>query len=153
MSKSKSPRVQKSKKDIVSDIQLVQAAQRRRSLIKDIIFPYLLELDDTVGYSKIFIQSFSGLVNGEFDKTRNTTTVGQIRESLNVELDRLFLSKGADMRKERDRYLGLLDKLSDISIQDLTYAAELPRYIDGYLTKDKNKESIKSVDIDAILGK
>ena len=59
-------RVNKSKKQIVSDIQLVQDADRRRALIKDVIFPYLVEMNESIGYSKVFLQAFSGLVNGVY---------------------------------------------------------------------------------------
>ena len=42
--------------------------------------------------------------------------------------------------------------LSEVSVQDLFYATELPRYIDGFIVKTKDKESIKEVPIDSIMG-
>lgn len=148
----KPKRLNKSKKDIVSDIQLVQDAERRRALIKDIVFPYLLEVNDNIGYSKVFLQSFSGLVNGEFDKTRKTTTVGHLRDSIIAHLDTIFTKSDPIQNKEYERYVNFLNKLEDISVQDFTYAAELPRYIDGFITKDKDKGSISEIDITKILG-
>ncbi len=145
-------RVNKSKKEIVSQMQLVDDANRRRALIKDVIFPYILELNDTIGYSKVFIQALSGMVNGVFDDTRKSTTVGHISDSLIAKLDSIFNKNDVEQKKEYDRYVTLVGKLKDISIQDLTYALELPRFIDGYTTKNIDKGSISTIDINAILG-
>lgn len=146
-------RKNKSKKEIVSDIQLVQDADRRRALIRDIIFPYLIETGETIGYSKIFLQAFSGLVNGVFDDTRKTTTIGHLIPKLIEKLNGIFKIKDLEQKKEYDRYLKFINMLEHISIQDLTYAAELPRYIDGYNTKNVDKGLISSISIDEILGK
>jgi hypothetical protein len=54
---------------------------------------------------------------------------------------------------EYDRYLGLITKLNDISIQDFTYAVELARYIDGYILKNKGKDAIDTIPLDEIMGK
>ena len=152
MAKKDLKRVNKSKKEIVSNFQLVEDATRRRSLIKDILFPYLLEMNDTIGYTKVFLQAFSGLVNGVFDDTRKTTTLGQINDSLIEKLDSIFSKNDPEQKKEYDRYVSLVEKLKDISIQDLTYATELPRYIDGYNTQKVDKGSITTISIDEILG-
>ena len=146
------PRKNKSKKEIVSEIQLVADATRRRSLVKDIVFPHLVEMDETIGYCNTFVQAMSALINGEFDSTRKTTTVGHLRDVLVDKLGTIFNVKDEVQRKEYDRYLGLIEKLEHISIQDFTYAAELPRFIDGYLTKNKYKDPISEVEIDKILG-
>lgn len=148
----KPKRANKSKKDIVSDMQLVNAANRRRSLISDIIFPYLVEVDDTIGYSKVFLQAMSGLVNGEFDKTRKTTTIGHLHDTIVKRLGEIFKTSDPEQKKEYKRYLGLIERMHDISVDDFSYAAELPRYIDGYIAKTKEKESIKTIDITKILG-
>ncbi len=148
----KTKRVNKSKDEIVSDIQLVQSAERRRSLIKDIIFPHLLEIDENIGYSKVYLQALSGLINGEFDLTRNTTTIGHLNERLITKLDTIFDKKDPKQKLEYGRYLSLIEKMKDISVQDFSYAAELPRYIDGYITKNKDKEPISDVNITSILG-
>lgn len=142
----------KNKKEIASEMMLARDAERRRGLIKDVIFPYLIEMNDSIGYSKIFLQSFSGLVEGVFDQTRKTTTIGEIREGLMFKLNSIFSLSDPIQKKEYDRYVSLIDKLLETSIQDLNYAAELPRYIDGYMTKSKEKEPISSIDIAAILG-
>ncbi len=146
------PRKNKNKKEIVSDIQLVQDAERRRSLIREFIFPYLVEMKETIGYSKVFLQSFNGLVNSVFDETRKTTTIGHLTPKITIRLNELFKGKDQKEKEELSRYLKLVAMLRDISIQDLTYATELSRYIDGFIIKNKDKESIEEIDINAILG-
>lgn len=153
MSKKQIKRINKTKKDIVSNIQLVHDAERRRALIKDVVFPYLVEMNDTIGYTKVFLQAFNGLVNGVFDETRKTTTIGQIHQNIVNKLDTIFNVKDAEQKKEYERYVELVTRLKDISIQDLTYATELPRYIDGYNTQKVDKNSISTISIEEILGK
>ena len=145
-------RVNKSKGEILSEYHQREDAERRRMLISDTVFPYLVSMDDNIGYTKVFLQAMSGLINGEFDETRKTTTIGDIKERIVNKLDSIFTKSNPTQKKEYDRYMGLVEKLNDVSIQDFTYAAELPRYIDGYITKTKDKESISIIDIKEILG-
>jgi hypothetical protein len=149
----KKPRKNKTKKEIVSDIQLVQDADRRRSLIKDLVFPYLVETKETIEYSKIFLQSIGGLVNTAFDEERKKTTIGSITPRLIERIGEIFNVREEKQKIEYDRYLHLIEKLKDISIQDFTYAVELSRYIDGYLLKSRGKDSIDTIPLDAIMGK
>ncbi len=153
MLKKQLKRVNKSKKEIVSSIQLTQDAERRRALIKDIIFPYLIKMNDTIGYSKVFLQAFSGLVNGVMEEQRKVTTLAHINNDLVDKLDTVFKVSDPEQKKEYDRYVALINLLQDISVQDLTYAAELPRYIDGFFSSKTDKGSINEVDIIKILGK
>lgn len=145
-------RKNKSKKEIVSDIQLTQDAERRRALVKDIIFPFLVETKESIGYSKIFLQSFSGLVNTIFDESAKKTTIIQITPRIVERLGEIFDVKNAEQKKEYDRYYSLVEKLKDISVQDLAYAAELPRYMDGFILQEKGKESISTIPLDLIMG-
>lgn len=149
---SKKLRVNKSKKEIVSDFHQIEDAKRRRALIKDVVFPYLVEMNDTIGYSKIFLQSFSGLLEGVLEESRKTITVGMIHDKVLNKLDSIFKTSNADQKKEYDRYLALACKLKDVSIQDFSYAAEMPRYMDGYMTKDTNKQPVSIINVDELLG-
>lgn len=146
------PRKNKSKKDIVSDIQLVQDAERRRNLVSGILFPFLIEMKESIGYSKIFLQSFSGLIEGVFDAQRKTITISQIKEDILKKLKEVFDIKDEKQKIEHDRYAKLVEILEDISIQDLSYATELARYIDGYILQKRNKDSIETISISEILG-
>ncbi len=144
----------KSKKEIVSDIQLVTDANRRRALVKDVVFPYLKDMNESIAYSKIFLQSFSSIVDGVFDAQRKTTTIQQIRTGLVSKLDEIFPDKKDEAQKrEYERYLNFVTKLENISVQDLSYATELSRFIDGFIIKNRDKESIETIPIEEILGK
>ena len=149
----KKPRKQKNKKEIVSDIQLVQDAERRRSLIKDLVFPYLVSTKETIEYSKIFLQAIGGLINTTFDEERKKTTVGSITPRLIERIGEIFNVREEKQKIEYDRYFKLIEMLKDISIQDFTYAVELSRYIDGYLLKSRGKDSIDTIPLHEIMGK
>lgn len=145
-------RVNKNKKEIVSDIQLIQDADRRRALIRTVVFPYLVNLGNSIEYTKIFLQAFSGLVEGVYDEARKKTTIGHIYDEVVRKMDSIFDKKDPLNEKEYNNYLGLIDILKDVSIQDIAYANELPRYIDGYITKNEGKKPISEIKIEDILG-
>ena len=153
MPKFKQTRKNKSKKEIVSDIQLVQDAERRRSLIKDLVFPYLVSTKETIEYSKIFLQAIGGLINTTFDEERKKTTVGSITPRLVERIGEIFNVREEKQKIEYDRYFKLIEMLKDISIQDFTYAVELSRYIDGYILKSRGKDSIDTIPLHEIMGK
>jgi len=147
------PRKNKTKPEIVSDMQLVQDAARRRALVKDILFPYLVNLDETILYSKVFLQAYSGLIEGVYEENRKKTTVGHLNDKIIEKLDNTFTKSDPESKKEYDRYVELTKQLKDISVQDLSYATELPRFIDGYIMKDVGKSKVSTIPIDEILGK
>ena len=147
------PRKNKTKPEIVSDMQLVQDAARRRALVKDILFPYLVNLDESIAYSKVFLQAYSGLIEGVYEENRKKTTVGHLNDKIIEKLDNTFTKSDPESKKEYDRYVELTKQLKDISVQDLSYATELPRFIDGYIMKDVGKSKVSTIPIDEILGK
>jgi len=147
------PRKKKTKNQIVSDIQLVQDAERRRILVRDILFPYLISLDENIAYAKVFIQSVAGIIESVYEEKRKKTTIGSISEELNQKMRSLFTISNEKEKKEFDRYVDFIEVLKDISVQDFAYAAELPRYIDGFLMKDAGKRPVKDIAIEEILGK
>lgn len=148
----KKPRKQKTKKEIVSDLQLIADSTRRRALIKDVLFPYFLKMNDTIGYTKIFIQAFSATVRGAYEEEAKKTTVGDLSGKIENKLKSIFTLSDPTQKKEYDRYMELVSLLKEVSVLDLEYGAELPRYIDGFLLQDKNKEKIDLIDINKILG-
>ncbi len=153
MSKNPKKKVLKSKKEIVSDIQLVQDTKRRRVLVRDILFPYLVEIEGTIGYSKLFLQSLSGLVNTVFDKQRKTTTITQLQEKLDERLKEIFVLSDPEQKKEYEKYTNLIHRLKDVSVDDFSYATELPRFVDGYFLQQQDKKKITEINIDELLGK
>lgn len=145
-------RKNKSKKEVVSDIQLVQDADRRRALVKDVIFPFLVKTDESISYTKIFLQSFSGLVETIYEENRKRTTVGHLEERLKEKVRSLFTISNPDQKREYEKYIGFIDLLKDVSVQDLAYATELPRFIDGFLLQEKGKAKINEIPIEKLLG-
>lgn len=143
-----SKRKNKTKKEVVSDIQLRTDAERRRALIRDVIFPYLLDMNQDIQSSNVFLQAFSGLIEGIYEERRRLTTVGSMSDSIKDRINTVF----AGNEIEKKRYINFVSKLNDISIQDLAYAAELPRFIHGFMIKNKGKELISNIPIDEILG-
>lgn len=141
-------RINKTKKEVVSDIQLVQDAERRRALIRDVVFPYLIEMGQDIQSSNTFLQAFSGLIESIYEEKRKITTIGQLGTQIKERVSSVFHKNEI----EKKRYLDFVEKMKDISIQDLSYAAELPRFIHGYMIKNSGKESISSIPIDTILG-
>lgn len=152
MPKKNLKRINKTKKQVVSEIQLSQTAERVRSIIKDILFPHLLEIDESISYTRIFLQAFSGMVEGALDSERKNITIEQLAPKLNEKLSSVFKMTDPEQKKEHDRYLKLMQALKGVSVYDLSLAMDLPRQIEGYLIQEKGKESIKSVDIEKILG-
>ena len=150
------PRVNKSKKQIVTDIKLAKDAERRRKLIKEVIFPFLVATKEPIGYTKIFVQSFSSLVTGTFDELGKKMTIGDLSQRLYERLSEIFTSSDPEQKKESEKYAALIKLLKDVPIQDLVYAAELPRYIDGYFTQVKDKDTFDTITkemLDKIMGK
>ncbi len=88
-----------------------------------------------------------------FDNQRKTTTLKHIHTEIIQKLNDIFNVKDPEQKREYDRYMSLVSKMIDVSVQDLSYATELPRYIDGFLLKKTDKESVKNIPIEEILGK
>jgi len=145
-------KVQKSKKAILSSIQLNQNANRMREVIKNEVYPFLVNQEETIAYNKLFLQSLSGLVNGIYDERTKTVTLNDLLPRIIERLNEIFNIKDATQKKEHDRYLGFITLLKEISIHDLTYITDLPRYIDGYLLQDRSKDKIDTISIDKLLG-
>lgn len=146
------PRKNKSKKEIVSDIQLVQDADRRRALIKDVVFPYLGSLDESIEYAKIFLQAFSSVIEGVYEENRKKITVGDLQDKISEKLLKVFSISDPEQKKEYERYANLVSLTKEVSVQDLAYAAQMPRFIDGWLMKDSGKAKMSTVPINEILG-
>jgi hypothetical protein len=154
-----SKRVNKTKKEIVKDIKLnktqIEDAERRRSLVKNIIYPHLVKMNETIAYSKVFLQAFHSLADGVFNDLAKITTIGAIEEGIKAKLEDIFDTNDKVQREEMQKYLDFIEVLKFVPVQDLVYAAELPRYIDGYFTKDKDKAKMETINlkiIEEILG-
>ena len=152
MSKKIIKKVNKSKKQILSDIQLTQNATRIRGLIKDLVYPYLCGRKETIAYNKLFLQSLSGLVTTIYAEREKTVTIADIMPRVTERLNEIFKISDPDQKKEFDTYMGLFDLIKGLSIHDLQFISELPRYIDGLVLSEKGKEMLDTVSVDKILG-
>jgi len=142
----------KTKPQLIDEAKRREDAERRRKVIKDIVFPCLLEMKQPVGWVKVFLQAFQALVSGTFDERAKITTINDIYPRMHEKLSELFTVSKDDQREEMNRYIKLMDALKEVSVQDFSYASELPRYIDGYFTSLNDKESLEKIDILKIMG-
>jgi hypothetical protein len=145
-------RVQKSKKEIISSIQLNQNAEKVRSIIKGKVYPFLTKDPESISYCKLFLQSLSGLVSGVYEEKAKVITINDLLPRLTERLNEIFQISDKVQKKEYERYLGFLTELKELSVHDLTYITELPRYIDGLLLLKSGKEKISTISIDELLG-
>lgn len=145
-------RVKKSKQAILSNIQLNQTATKMRDVIKNQVYPFLVDSNETISYHKLFLQSLSGLVSGVFDAKTKTVTIGELLPEITAKLNTIFTVSKPEQKKEYDRYVAFLTLVKDVSVHDLSFITDLPRYIDGYLLQDKGKEKIDVISIDKLLG-
>ena len=147
-----SEHIPKTKPQLIDEAKRKQDADRRRKIIKDIVFPCLSEMKQPIGWVKVFLQAFQALVSGTFDERAKLTTINDIYPRMHEKLSELFTVSKDDQREEMNRYLKLMEVLKEVSVQDFAYAAELPRYIEGYFTSLNDKETLDKVDIEKIMG-
>ena len=139
------PRKNKTKKEIVKDIKEVQEAARKRELVRNTIFPFLIKLDETVGYTKVFLQTFALALDRVFEERGKTTKVSEF-------IPRLKEIYTGDKQSENDLYIQLYELLKDESVSDAVSLAEMmPRIFEQYFTKTSEKKSIKDIPIEELL--
>lgn len=152
MSKKTLKKVVKSKKNILSDIQLAQNATRMRGLIKEHIFPFLVSKKENISYNKLFLQSLSGLVTTIYAEREKQVTISDIMPRLTERLNEIFKVSDPVQKKEYDNYMGLFELIKGLTIHDLQFITEIPRYIEGYILQDKGKENLDTISVDKLLG-
>lgn len=135
----------KKKPEIVQDIRKIQATNRMRQIIRHDVYPLLLELNGTIGYSKIFLQTCATAIESLFEEKRRTVKVSEFIPRLNE----LFSTNYDD----KDKYRRLFEILKDESVVDFnTMIQTMPRVIESYFTQEIDKKKIMELDIDKILG-
>ncbi len=145
----KAKRLNKSKKEVVHDIKAVQNAERMRKVIREKVFPFMLELNDTIGYTKIFMQTATTAVENNFNELQRTTKV----ETLLPRLREVFTQLDKKAQPEMDKYITFLELMKDETVFDfITMIQHLPRVIEGYFTHETSKKPILELPIDKILG-
>lgn len=139
----------KTKKEVYSDMEKIQAANRMRETIRGRIYPFLLELNDTIGYTKIFLQTAAVALDSAYSERQGKTKVSELLPRLTEIFDLT-----GEHKAENEKYLRLFDILKDETLSDFASMVEtLPRAVETYFTQQMDKHPILEVKIDDILGK
>lgn len=134
----------------MQDIQKIASANRMREVVRHTIYPFLLELNDNIGYTKIFLQTAASTVESVYTERQSTLRVSDLLPRLNE----IFTSKDEAQKLEYEKYRHLFDLLKDETLRDFnTMIQSLPRAIETYFTQQIDKNSVMDVKIDEILGK
>lgn len=140
----------KSKPEIKQDIKQIQAANRMRETIRAKVYPFLLELNDSIGFSKIFLQTASSSVDSIFNEKQRIMKI----EEILPRLTEIFTSEDEKLQPEYEKYRRLFEILKDETIYDFnTMIQTLPRAIETYFTQQTDKRPVMEVNIEEILGK
>ena len=138
-------RKNKTKKEIVKDIKEVQEATRKRELVRNVIFPFLLRMNESVAYTKVFLQSFALGLDSVFNEREKTTKVSEF-------IPRLKEVFTGEKQSEKDLYIQLYEMLKDESVADTVSISEMmPRIFEHYFTKMSEKKSVADIPIEELL--
>jgi len=144
---AKIPRKNKTKSEIVADLKTIQNTDRMRKIVQDVVYPFLLELNDTIGFTKIFLQSAATAVDSTFSEMQRTVKI----EDLLPKLKEVFSNK--DKQLEMDKYIKLFELLKDESVFNFSSMIQyMPRVIEQYFTKEADKHPVLDIPINKILG-
>ena len=136
-------RKNKSKKEVVVDIKTAQNVERMRKVVREVLYPFMLELNDTIGFTKIFLQTAATGLDNVFNETQRTVKVGDLMPHLKE------VFTGNDM----DKYIRLFELLKDETVFDFTTViSSMPRVIEQYFTKEMDKNPVLDIPIDKVLG-
>lgn len=146
---SEEKRINKSKEQIAAEMIQHQDTERKRALVRDVLFPLLLELNTDVRYAKIFLYTASVAVEQVYNEGKTKTTIGDLTERLK-ELFKTTTEADADKSNE---YFRLFSLLKDESVTSFTsIVKDLPDKIDGYYFSKGEKNKVSDINIDEILG-
>ena len=102
-------------------------------------------MKENVGYTKIFLQTFSLALDRVFEEKGNSTKVSEF-------IPRLKEVFTGDKQSEKDLYIQLYELLKDESISNAVSLAEMmPRIFEQYFTKTSEKKSVKDIPIEELL--
>lgn len=143
-------RKNKTKPEIVQDIRKVQDADARRKIVKEVIYPFLIELNDTIGFSKIFLQSASTALEGAFEGQNRVQKVGDFIPRLKEIFPTGVKEKNS---VQNEKYLRLFELLKDETVYSFAVMIqEMPRRIEQMFTYENDKRPILDLDINKLLG-
>lgn len=141
-------RINKSKKEVVVDIKAAQEADRKRKIVRETIYPFLLELNDTIGYTKVFLQASTTAIETTFNEKQKEIKIGDLIPRLTEVFTGLEKN-----RPEAEKYLRLFELLKQETVLSFrSMIQELPRYIESYFTQQTDKNPVLNIPIEKILG-
>ncbi len=142
-------RKNKSKPEIKQDLDKIVNATRMREVVRNTIYPFLLELNNTIGHTKIFLQAAASAVESAFAEKQRTLTVKDLQPRLND----IFTSKDKATEAEYEKYRRLFKLLENETLYDFnTIIYSMPRTIESFFTQQADKQPIMELNIDKILG-
>ncbi len=145
----KTPRKNKSKKEVIHDVKQVQNANRMRKIVREKIYPFLLELNDSIGYTKIFLQTSASALDNIYAEGQRTTKVVDLMPKLEKIFDTDNKAQGVEFAK----YRRLFEIMKDETVFDFTTMIQsMPRVIEQYFTHETDKKPVIDINIDKILG-
>lgn len=123
--------------------KLVENANRKRVIVREKVYPLLLDLNEDIRYSKIFVHTGATAIRQAFDNLMLTMKVSE----LNIE--QYFDPKNEKLKD----YHRLFEILKDETINDaLSIVREMPDKIDNFFFHEMEKKRINELDIDKLLG-
>lgn len=142
-------RTNKKKPEIAQDMQKIANANRMREVVRHKIYPLLLELNGTIGHTKIFLQAAASSVESAFTEKQKTLKVKDLQSRLNE----IFTSKDKPTEAEYAKYRRLFELLKEETLYDFnTMVYSMPRTIEAFFTQQADKEQIMELNIEKILG-
>lgn len=141
----KKPRINKTKPQITQDIKAIQEADRLRKMVREQVYPFLVSLNDTIGFTKIFLQVCSVSADTAFNNLSKDMKVSE----LIPKLSEVF----KDKTPENQKYMDFFEMFKDESLSTFTSLTEtMPRMIEKYFTQDVDKRPIIDLPIEKVLG-
>ncbi len=138
-------RKNKSKKEVVQDIKANQETDRLRKVVREEVYPFLLELNDNIGFSKIFLQTCAVSIDSAFNAISKEMKV----KELIPRLEELY-SGDNDQNK---KYMNFFKRFENESVSTFVSLIEsTPRHIERYFTQEVDKRPILELPIEKILG-
>lgn len=135
----------KTKNEIVNDIKTVQETDRLRLLTKEKVYPFLLQLNDSIGFSKIFLQVSAVTVESAFSNISQEMKVSELLPKLKA----VFKEE----TEENKKYMQFFELMQDETISTFgSLMTAMPRQIEAYFTQQVDKSPVMELDITKILG-
>ena len=138
-------RKNKTKQEVVHDIKTVQETDRIRKMVREKMYPFLVELNDTISFTKVFLQVCAVTADSAFNALSKTMTIKDILP----QIKELYKEDTA----QNKMYVKFFETFQDETLSTFTSLVEaFPRQIERYYTQEVDKSPILDLPIDKILG-